>query len=347
MNRRAFLLILLLGAAQLAAAQALPARLSSQEFWDLSTELSEPDGTFRSDNLLSNESDFPDLIPDLVNTVQPGVVYLGVGPEQNFTYISVLKPKIAFIIDIRRGNLDLHLLYKALFEMSRDRADFVSRLFSKKRPGGLTARSTVQEIFDAYGKVRPTEQVYQQNLKAIREYLTGKRALPLSANDLSGVEYVLHSFYEFGFTIDYNSSSGGSAYNGKPVSYAELMTAVDAMGRARSYLSSEQAFLLLKDMQLKNLIVPVVGNFAGPQAIRAVGMYLKEKGATVSAFYLSNVEQYLESGDGWRNFCNNSLTLPMADNSTFIRAVTDPRIGLTLTMGNMITDLTLGTVSCK
>ena len=65
-----------------------------------------------------------------------GGVYIGVGPEQNFTYIARLRPSTAFIIDIRRENRSLHLLYKALFEISRDRADFVSRLFSPARPAG-------------------------------------------------------------------------------------------------------------------------------------------------------------------------------------------------------------------
>ena len=98
------------------------------------TELSEADGFFRSDNLVSNELFMQRVIPDLTRIVKPGRVYLGVGPEQNFTYIAAIKPAMAFIIDVRRGNLQLHLMYKALFELSSDRADFVSRLFSLKRP---------------------------------------------------------------------------------------------------------------------------------------------------------------------------------------------------------------------
>ena len=124
------------------AAQSLPSRLSDQEFWKLVTDLSEPDGTFRSDNLLSNEVWLQYVIPELLKTAKTGRVYMGVGPEQNFTYMTAMKPSMAFIVDIRRGNLDLHLVYKALFEMSADRADFVSRLFSRKRPAGLTDRST-------------------------------------------------------------------------------------------------------------------------------------------------------------------------------------------------------------
>ena len=108
-------------AAGISAADKLPTRLSDHEFWDLVTEFSEPNGTFRSDNLLSNEVRFQFVIPELVQIAKPGGVYLGVGPEQNFTYIAAIKPALAFIVDIRRGNLDLHLVYKALFELSSDR----------------------------------------------------------------------------------------------------------------------------------------------------------------------------------------------------------------------------------
>src|SRR5678809_849042 len=96
----------------------------------------------RSDTLASNELVFARVVPDLIARTKPSGVYLGVGPEQNFTYIAAIRPKIAFIPDIRRGNLDLQLMYKALFELSADRADFVSRLFSRKRPAGLRPGSS-------------------------------------------------------------------------------------------------------------------------------------------------------------------------------------------------------------
>src|SRR5206468_7480691 len=136
-----------------AAAESLPTKLSDQDFWRLVTEFSEPNGTFRSDNLLSNELWLQYVIPDLVRTVKPGRVYMGVGPEQNLTYISAVRPRMVFIVDVRRGNRDLHLMYKALFELSADRAEFVSRLFSKPRPDGLTAASTIQQIIAGYWNV--------------------------------------------------------------------------------------------------------------------------------------------------------------------------------------------------
>src|SRR5437868_11241846 len=153
------------------AAASPPAQLTDQQFWSLSRESSEEDGFFRSDNLLSNETSFQYIIPDLLKTAKQGRVYLGVGPEQNFTYIAALKPVMAIIIDIRHGNLDVHLMYKALFELSKDRAEFVSRLFSRKQPGNLTTKSTGREIFSAYLTAEGSKEIFEDNLKAVEDVL--------------------------------------------------------------------------------------------------------------------------------------------------------------------------------
>ena len=133
----------------------IPARLSDAELWSLSAELSEPGGYFRSENLLSNETGFQAVIPALRERIKPGGVYLGVGPEQNFTYIVALQPKIAFIVDIRRGNMIEHLMYKALIETSSDRADFLSKLFSRPRPAGLDTNSKPDQLFAAFDAAAP------------------------------------------------------------------------------------------------------------------------------------------------------------------------------------------------
>src|SRR5215471_18112072 len=80
----------------------LPSELSNQEFWGVIEAFSEPNGYFRSDNFLSNESDLQTVIPRLSERLKPGGVYIGVGPEQNFTYLVAFQPKISFIVDIRR-----------------------------------------------------------------------------------------------------------------------------------------------------------------------------------------------------------------------------------------------------
>jgi hypothetical protein len=120
------------------------------------------------------------------------------------------------------------------------------------------------------------------------------------------------------------------------------MTATDEQGVSRSYLASEALFEVLKSLESKNLIVPFVGNFGGPKAIRSVGEYLKKNGATVTAFYLSNVEQYLQQDHIWEDFCGNVAALPLDSSSTFIRSVRGGRFGLgsglNSDLGNMLSE---------
>ena len=301
----------------------LPPRLTDQEFWQLSQDLSEPDGSFTSDNLLSNEVVFGRLVPQLAAQAPSGGVYLGVGPEQNFTYIAAMKPRMAFITDIRRGNLHVQLMYKALFELSKDRAEFVSRLFTKARPAGLTSSSTVLEIMNAYwDTVSADEAAFTANLNALLGHLTKTHLIPLGQTDLDGVSQVYRAFYWYGPSITSSARTNLSAMSRPGTStgtYWAMMTQTDGSGQPLSYLTSEEKFAVLKDLESRNLIVPVVGNFSGPKALRAVGTYVRDRGATVSAFYLSNVEAYLEREGSWGAFCANVATFPLTDASVFIR----------------------------
>ena len=305
------------------APAALPERLTDVEFWTLITGLSEPGGSFRSDNLLSNELFLQYVIPELVNVARPGRVYMGVGPEQNFTYIAALKPALAVIVDVRRGNLDMHLMYKAIFEMSRDRSEFVSRLFSRKRPDGLDAATGVREMFQAFSTVPADETLFEQNFTAIIDRLQKTHGFPIEPEDRTGIRYIYEYFGRYGPELTYWMSGGGGPGRGgfrNSPTYADLMVATDGAGLLRSYLASEETFTTLKTLQSKNLLVPIVGNFAGPKAIRAVGAWLKAHNAHVAAFYLSNVEQYLNMDGIWMDFCANAAQLPIDETSQFIRS---------------------------
>jgi hypothetical protein len=331
----------------------VPARLTDDQFWKAVSTSSEQDGTFNSDNLVSNEIYFQEVIPDLLSTAKQGGVYLGVGPEQNFTYISVLKPLMAFIVDIRRGNLDVHLMYKALFELSEDRTGFVSRLFSRKRPPGLNSKSTAREIFNAYLSAESSKELFDSSLKAIIDQLKTKHGFSLSAGDIDGIHWALDNYYRFGPSIDYTSSrrdrvapaivgatqpSGPSAL----VTYAALMIADDGSGEMHSYLTTEESFEFLKELETRNMLIPVVGDFAGPKAIREIGKYVKSLDAVVSAFYLSNVENYLDQGNKIGVFFSNVASLPLNQTSTFIRygRVVFPRSARRgATLGNMVNEV--------
>jgi hypothetical protein len=321
---------LMLSSPALRAADTIPNRIADDTFWKLIDSASEESGAFQSENFLSNETGFQAVIPPLLQTAKPGGVYMGVGPEQNFTYIAAIRPKIAFVIDIRRQNMLEHMIYKALFEMSADRADFIARLFALKRPTGLTEKSTVDELFTAFDAAEPLDNsAFQKNLQEIKDLLLTKHKFGLTDEDEQHIAHVYAVFHEFGLQLDYNSGSFRGGFRGRGrggmPNYAELMTATDLRGEKRSYLATEDNYRFLRDMETKNLIVPLTGDFGGPKAIRSIGKYLKDHDATVTAFYLSNVEQYLFRGNGnqnggWTNFYDNVATLPLDATSTFIRS---------------------------
>ena len=309
-----------------ALAQSVPARLSDEEFWRMVTEMSEPGGFFRSDNFVSNETTFQYVIPELQRQTSPGGVYVGVGPDQNFTYLVALRPRIAFIVDIRRQNMLQHLMYKAVLELSTDRAGFLARLFSRARPAGLSDSTSASTLLQAFTVAPADTLLYRKNLTAIKEHLLNRHHFGLSAEDLTSIEYVYDAFFSAGPELTYSFSTarqGRSALFGRRMpTYAELMVETDGQGAPRGYLATEENYRILRDLELNNLVVPLVGDFAGDKALRAVGKYLKERNAPVTAFYTSNVEQYLfQQADDWRQFFGNVATMPLDAKSTFIRAV--------------------------
>ena len=298
----------------------LPGSLSNAEFWRIVTDLSEAGGYFRSDNFLSNETGSQAVIPNLRRIVRPGGVYLGVGPEQNFTYILALESRIAFIVDIRRQNMLEHLLYKSFMEMSQDRAEFLSKLFARPRPAGLTEGSGPGDLFSAYQAVDSSSSLFEANLSSSLNYLEKTKEFTLSKEDEAAIRRVYEAFFEAGPRLSYTFLGGYRGFIKMPT-YADLMTESDGH-RNWSYLATEDQFRAMQRLQKNNLIVPLVGDFAGPKAIRAVGNYLKQYGAVVGAFYTSNVEQYLFQDDqDWKLFYENVATLPIDSNSTFIRYV--------------------------
>ena len=323
-------MVLLIVTVSGALPRAVPERLTDQEFWKIVMDSSEPGGYFRSadiTNLTSNETMYGYVLSDLVSRTKPGGVYLGVGPEQNYNYIAAIKPRMAIIFDIRRGNLDLQLMYKAIFEMSKDRADFISLLFSKPRPAGLTAAASASQLFRLFANSRASNETFTKNLSAITDRLTKVHGLALLPRDVMAIGTIYREFYEDGYAI-------------RPFpSYDELMAATDQRGVQRSYLATEENYAFLRDLELKNLVVPVVGDFGGPTAIRAIAKYLKENSVMVSAFYLSNVEEYLYGQRKWEAFCRSVSTLPLDNSSTFIRSDSGFAGGFSLSLAPILSDI--------
>jgi hypothetical protein len=310
--------------AQAAAVQApastLPDRLSDAEYWKLLSDISEPGGYFRiADNFTSNENEVGRIFTMLRQESIQGGVYMGVGPEQNLSYIASIRPAMAFVCDIRRQAVMQHLMFKAVFELSKDRADFISLLFSKPRPAGLEKTSNIQQMWNSYFTVATDGTLMAKNHALIVDHLTKTHKFTLTPDEASQLDFVIDSFAKWGPSITTNSSPNGRG-GGNALTFADLTGwSLDDAGQPQSFLSTDEHFQTLKTLHEKNLIVPVSGDFGGPKAIRAIGTYVREHRATVSAFYVSNVEQYLYQDGKQTLFYDNVATLPLTEKSVFIR----------------------------
>ena len=306
------------GAGSQAGAQSagIPRQLTDREFWDLIVNLSEPDGFFEDENYVSNELGYQRSMRRLQQQVAPDGVFVGVGPEQNFHYIAAFKPSIAFIVDIRRQNAIQHLMYKALFELASDRVDFVGKLFSRPRPSGLQAEADVAAVFAAYGATRADEQMFRATFEAIEQVLITRHGFPLDQRDRESLLKVFTAFRDKGPQLMYVFRGTSEAHP----TYSQMMTAADESGQRWSFLASTDSFEYVRSRQRQNLVVPVVGDFAGPKALKAIGDYVRGRNGRIELFYLSNVEPYLFGAGSSRQFYDTMLTMPFSDSATFIRA---------------------------
>lgn len=289
-----------------------------KSFAALSARLSEPGGYFDSDNLISNETSYLHVIGKIRELGVAGGVYVGVGPDQSFSYIAKIRPKMAIMIDIRKDNLLQHLLFKAMFARSRNRVEYLCTMFGKPFPKtkGWDSRG-VKELSEYIDTTASDAKLFEKTSKDIRQDIQ-KFGIPLTQTDLETIGKVQHAFFSAGLDIRYSS------YHRPPRSiyppYRELLLETDLGGQQQNYFNSEDDFQFIKRLEDQDLIVPVVGDLSGPQAMKAIGQYVAEIKEHVSAFYVSNVEFYLQRQGTFDNFAENLKSLPIDNRSVIIRS---------------------------
>lgn len=274
--------------------------------------LSEAPGYFDTDNLISNERSYLQVLPDLQRRQVRGGAYLGVGPDQNFSYIAEVRPDIAFIVDVRRDNMLLHLLFKALFASSRTRIEYLALLTGRPVPADLDAWRTAP-IDRLITYVDDTSQAPRRVADAI-----ARIGVPLSAEDRATIERFHQRFIADGLSLRFQSTGRPpQSYN---PTLRDLLRETDPAGRHGNYLASEDAFQFVKGLQARDLVIPVIGDLSGPSALAGIGRLLASRGERLSAFYVSNVEFYLFGDGTFPRFVGNLERIPRRTNSVLIRS---------------------------
>jgi hypothetical protein len=318
-----------------------PERLSAAEFARLIRDFSEDGGYFLSDNLTSNETAYLHVVSKLRELGATGGAYIGVGPEQNFTYIAKVRPRIAFIVDIRRQAMIQHLMFKAVFHLAPSRLQYLSLLLSRPVLKEIeripAADAPVSDIIALISRLPATDRAYEANVAAIRKAIREDFQVQLTAADLASLDYLCKSFRTDGLGIAFRMD--GVQFDWFPT-MKDLILEPDQFGKLGNFLASKEDYEFVRELHERNMIIPVVGDFAGKKALLAVGDYLRKNGYTVSAFYTSNVEQYLFENSVFPGFVANVRRLPLGERSLFIRAVLNMRYSHPASAGShMLTTL--------
>lgn len=291
------------------------------ELQQLIDRITEPSGYFGSDNLVSNELSYQHVLSRMQQDGVSGGAYIGVGPDQNFTYIAQIKPRIAFMLDIRRDANLQHLMYKAVFHLARNRAEYLALLFGKPLPKDLKKweQASITDLVVNYADRTPSNpKLIEKNWTEIRKKIQSFN-LTLNQTDYDKIRETYTAFTSSGLEVRYTIRDRPSGRFFP--AFRDLLLEKDLEGRQRNYLANEESYQFLKKMQERNLIVPVTGDLAGTKALREIGRYLQETGDKVSALYVSNVEFYLfRQENSFQRFVENIKFLPTDKRSVIIRS---------------------------
>ena len=300
-------------------ASSQAAGLSDAEFAALVARVSEPGGYFDSDNLISNESSYLHVLGAMRRLGVAGGTYVGVGPDQNFSYIAQIRPKIAFIIDIRRDNLLQHLLFKSLFEMARNRAEYLALLTGRAVPNDVAKwnRRPIADVVELVEKSSPDPDQFETTRAMVRAKVK-KYGIPVTPAELETIGRIHQAFFDAGLELRFTSL--GRAPRPYYPTLRTLLLEKDLTGKQQTYLASEDDFQFLKSLEGRNLVVPVVGNLAGTHALREIGKLTAERGDRLSALYVSNVEFYLMREGTFDGFAATVRGLPHDTRSVIIRS---------------------------
>lgn len=314
---RGFGILLVLSGLACRAAPDIPPPPAFNELIEI---LSEPGGYFDTDNLISNETTYFQVADRLEPS---GGAYLGVGPGQNLTYIARVRPRWAFIVDVRRENMLQHLLLNAILAKAETPYQYLCWLFSRKPHSHSEPSfgSGLEEVIRAFETVAPSEEVFAENQESLFRYIQRELGISLAPEDRRRIQSIYRSFFVEQLELRFRSH-GRRPMPHHPT-YRTLITARSSAGTESHFLASVEDYAFVRSLSVSGRLVPVVGDFAGSHALRAVGEFLKEQGETVSTFYVSNVEFYLIHSGLLAAYAENVRALPLRPDSLFIRSYFD------------------------
>ena len=283
---------------------------------ELAETFSESGGYFDTDNLISNETAYVQVVEELKPA---GGIYIGVGPEQNFHYIGRLRPEWAFVVDVRRDNQLHHLLLNAILTRAETPYAYLCWLFARRCADSSVSGLGIDELLSRIDAASPDEGVLDSHLEDVLGHIERDLGFDLDDEDRGVIEFIYRSYFDEQLELRFRSH--GRRPMAHHPTYRSLLVALGpSSGEASHFLARPEDYAYVRELVLRGRLVPVVGDFAGPLALRKIGDFATSRGEEVSAFYVSNVEFYLMRNGVFPDYVDNIRALPMSDSAQFIRA---------------------------
>jgi hypothetical protein len=281
-------------------------------FASIIRELSQRETGPAADNLVSNEDSYPRVAAEVARLCPPGGVYLGVGPDQNFTILSHAKPRLAFVMDYRRRNLLLHLVHKALFTLCGSRVAYLTRLTSRT-PGRLPLDPTAEELVAAFQDAKFDRGLLEETVADV-------------ARVLQPLGLVAEAEWDDLATIQAKLAGPGmnARFLALPMypTFGKLVKTRDRQGTPAHLLASEARYQRVRDLQRGDLVIPLVGDFGGPLSLPKLGDWLRARSLRLSLLYVSDVEFFLIRAGRFAAYAENLALLPWAEGAQIARTST-------------------------
>jgi hypothetical protein len=291
----------------------------------LIARMSESPGDFPSENYVTNEASLLDVAAALRDPKLHDRGYVGVGPEQSYTYLAMLEPRVAYIVDIRRGNLLEHMMFRGCFEAGKTRAEFLTALLARRVAAGDAGADVGTDTdagadagfapLDAAFRAAPPDPVLCDEGIARTKSLLDRLAVAHTSSDDKAIARLHKAFAKHGLGIAYTMLNSGRQYP----RLGETLSARDRDGKPASFLASEDLYARVRRLVVENRVIPVVGDFGGKHALRAVAEDMRARGVKLGVFYTSNVEQYLFEQNTYGAFVESVRAMPRDDDSLMVR----------------------------
>jgi hypothetical protein len=211
----------------------------------------------------------------------------------------------------------MHLMFKALFQRSSNRLEFLSRWTGRLVPPdvGSWDNAPIDDILTRVDSlpIDTTRSETDSILATVRRF-----GVPLSLADTATIRRFHSEFITYGLDLRFTSTGRAPRYYYPTL--RQLILERDLELRRASYLASEKDWSFLKELQGRNRVIPVVGNLAGTVAFPAIGREIAARGEHVSALYVSNVEMYIWRDGSFGTFAQNAARLPRNERSVIIRS---------------------------